>query len=200
MGVARRGKPQMPTARAGECWRPCSEGFVPVHKPQGDQPCGSDLSISAACSACWTADAGILYGNGSGGSPSGSSLVGFVRLRAARISSTIRPAFWRTDFSITAAICGLSFRNALDVLAALADPLAVVGEPGAGLFDDAGLDAKVDDLAQLGDALAVHDVELDLLNGGATLFLTTLTRSCCRRSRRANLTEPMRRMSRRTEA
>jgi hypothetical protein len=28
----------------------------------------------------------------------------------------------------------------------------------------------------LGNAFAVHDVELDLRNGGATLFLTTLTR------------------------
>src|SRR5262249_10713429 len=48
----------------------------------------------------------------------------------------------------------------LGVLAALADALAVVGEPGARLLDHAGLDAEVEDLAGLGDALAVHDVEL----------------------------------------
>src|SRR5687767_10521556 len=62
----------------------------------------------------------------------------------------------------------------LRVLAALADALAVVGEPGARLLDDAGLDAKVDELARLGDALAVHDVELDLLEGRRHLVLDDL--------------------------
>ena len=37
----------------------------------------------------------------------------------------------------------------LGVLAALADARAVVGEPGAGLLDHAGLDAEVDQLADL---------------------------------------------------
>src|SRR6266571_5134111 len=32
------------------------------------------------------------------------------------------------------------------VLAALAEPLAVIGEPGAGFLDDAGLDAEVENL------------------------------------------------------
>src|SRR4029079_8271611 len=49
------------------------------------------------------------------------------------------------------------------VLTALADALAVIGEPGAGLLHHAGLDAEVEDLAGFGDAFAVHDVELDLL-------------------------------------
>ena len=56
---------------------------------------------------------------------------------------------------------GMVAQELLGVLAALADPLRLVGEPGAGLLDHAGLDAEVDQLAGLGDALAVHDVELD---------------------------------------
>src|SRR5215216_900441 len=56
-------------------------------------------------------------------------------------------------------------------LAALAQPLAVIGEPGAGFFDDAGLDAEIEDLAHLGDAFAIHDVELDLLERRRQLVL-----------------------------
>ncbi len=62
----------------------------------------------------------------------------------------------------------------LGVLASLADPGAVVGEPGAGLLDDVGLDAEVDQLAHLADALAVHDVELDLLERRRHLVLDHL--------------------------
>src|SRR6478735_6917449 len=58
---------------------------------------------------------------------------------------------------------GVALEKGFRVLATLADALAVVGEPGAGLFDHAGLDAEIDQLAHLGDALAVHDVELYLL-------------------------------------
>src|SRR3546814_15653602 len=54
----------------------------------------------------------------------------------------------------------------LGSLAALADPRAVVGEPRAGFLDHIGLDAEVDQLAGLGDALAVHDVEIDHLERG----------------------------------
>src|SRR6476660_7592136 len=50
-----------------------------------------------------------------------------------------------------------------DVLLALAQLLAVVGVPGAGLANDALLDAHVDERAFAGDALAVDDVELGLL-------------------------------------
>src|SRR6185437_5752024 len=53
----------------------------------------------------------------------------------------------------------------LGVLAALADALAVIGEPRARFLDDAGIDAEIDELAALGDALAVHDVEFDDLEG-----------------------------------
>src|SRR5207253_6834775 len=59
----------------------------------------------------------------------------------------------------------------LGVLAALAETLAVIGEPGAGFFHDAGLDAEIEDLAHLGDALAIHDVEFDLLEWRRQLVL-----------------------------
>src|SRR5215469_3013341 len=48
-------------------------------------------------------------------------------------------------------------------LAALSDALALEGKPRARLLHHAGLDAKIEQLAGFGDALAVHDVELDLL-------------------------------------
>src|SRR5690242_6052235 len=50
----------------------------------------------------------------------------------------------------------------LRVLPPLADALAVVAEPCAGLFHNTGLHAKVQKFANLADALAIHDVELDL--------------------------------------
>src|SRR5689334_16186899 len=48
----------------------------------------------------------------------------------------------------------VAFEEGFRVLAALPDALAVIGEPGAGLLDHAGLDAEVDELAHLGNALA----------------------------------------------
>src|SRR5690606_10875078 len=69
---------------------------------------------------------------------------------------------------------GVGLEEVAHVLAALADALAVVGEPAARLLDDAGLDAEVDDLAQLGDALAVHDVEDDLAERRGDLVLDHL--------------------------
>src|ERR1700730_12385822 len=62
----------------------------------------------------------------------------------------------------------------LGVLASLADALAVEGEPGARFLDDAGLDAEIDELAELRDALAIHDVELHLLEGRGDLVLDDL--------------------------
>src|ERR1700736_3059594 len=47
---------------------------------------------------------------------------------------------------------GIGLEERLRILAALAETLAVIGEPGAGLFHDAGLDAEIEDLAHLGDA------------------------------------------------
>ena len=77
-------------------------------------------------------------------------------------ASLSRPALSRTPFSMVSAISGIVLEELARVLAALPHALAVVGEPGAGLLDDAGLDAEIEQLAGLGDALAVHDVELDL--------------------------------------
>ena len=54
---------------------------------------------------------------------------------------------------------------------ALADADAVIAEPGARLFDDARLDAEIEDLADLGDAFAIHDVEFDLLERRRDLVL-----------------------------
>ncbi len=74
----------------------------------------------------------------------------------------------------------------LGVLAALADAVAVVGDPSPRLLDDPGLDAEIDQLADLGDAFAVHDVELDLLERRGDLVLDHLdARLRCRRPRRA---------------
>src|SRR5262249_17762284 len=66
---------------------------------------------------------------------------------------------------------GIVAQERLGVLAALADALAVVGEPRAGLLHDSCLDAEIDDFAHLGDALAVHDVEFDLLERRRQLVL-----------------------------
>src|SRR5215510_5769916 len=68
----------------------------------------------------------------------------------------------------------VALEEAFGVLAALADALGIVGEPGARLLDHAGLDAEVKNLAALGDALAVHDVELDLLERRRQLVLDHL--------------------------
>src|ERR1700730_11272330 len=66
---------------------------------------------------------------------------------------------------------GIGLQKRLRVLAALAEPLTVIGEPGAGFFHDAGLDAEIENFAHLGDALAVHDVEFDLLERRRQLVL-----------------------------
>src|SRR6266480_1904730 len=60
------------------------------------------------------------------------------------------------------------------VLAPLAELLALVREPGAGLLDDLEVDTDVDHGAFLRDALAVHDVELALTEGGRDLVLHDL--------------------------
>ena len=45
----------------------------------------------------------------------------------------------------------------------LPQPHTVIGEPGAGFFDNACLDTEIDQFAILGDTLAVHDVKFHLL-------------------------------------
>src|SRR4051812_22503228 len=62
----------------------------------------------------------------------------------------------------------------LGVLPALADALAVIAEPGARLLDDTGLHAEIEQLADLADALAIHDVELDLAERRRELVLRHL--------------------------
>src|SRR5262245_3472524 len=57
---------------------------------------------------------------------------------------------------------GVVAERVLSVIAPLAQPLALVREPRAGLVDSLVLDADVDQLAESRDSLAVHDVELGL--------------------------------------
>src|SRR3546814_2997719 len=59
----------------------------------------------------------------------------------------------------------------LGILAALADTDRVIAEPGARFLDQPGLDAEIEDLADLGNALPVHDVEFDLLERRRDLVL-----------------------------
>src|SRR5690606_19573667 len=60
------------------------------------------------------------------------------------------------------------------VLLALPQLIALVGVPGAGLADEAVLDAHVDERALLGDAVPVEDVELGLLERRRDLVLDDL--------------------------
>src|SRR5665213_1133193 len=61
-----------------------------------------------------------------------------------------------------------------DIVLALANALALVAVPGAGLVDNALLAAQVDDLALAGDADAVHDFELGLAERRGDLVLDHL--------------------------
>ena len=62
----------------------------------------------------------------------------------------------------------------LHVLPALAELLTLVGEPGARLLDDAEIHGDVEQRALTADALAVHDVELGLLERRRGLVLHDL--------------------------
>jgi len=57
---------------------------------------------------------------------------------------------------------GLVAQRLLGGVAALADEVALVSDPGALLLEDLVLDAEIEDRAELRDALVVHDVELAL--------------------------------------
>src|SRR5512145_1308531 len=61
-----------------------------------------------------------------------------------------------------------------DVFLALADALAVVRVPGAGLLDQVLRDAQLDDLTFARDAGAVHDLELGLAERRRNLVLDDL--------------------------
>src|SRR3546814_6896589 len=65
----------------------------------------------------------------------------------------------------------------LCVLAPLADPLRIIAEPGARFFHEPGLHAQVQDFADLGDAFAIHDVELHLLERRSDLVLHQIGRA-----------------------
>ena len=64
--------------------------------------------------------------------------------------------------------------EALGVLPALAELLALVGEPRPGLLDDAHVDGEVEHRTLAADALAVHDVELGLAERRGDLVLDDL--------------------------
>ena len=68
----------------------------------------------------------------------------------------------------------IGFQQFLDGVASLSDLAVAVGEPRSGLLDDSVVDAEVDDLADLGDALAEHDVEFGALERGCHLVLDDL--------------------------
>ncbi len=65
----------------------------------------------------------------------------------------------------------MRFQKCLGVFTTLADADRVVGEPGARFLHDPGLDAQIEDFANLGDAFAIHDVEFDLLERRRDLVL-----------------------------
>ena len=69
---------------------------------------------------------------------------------------------------------GVVLEEGAGVLLALPELVAVVGVPGTGLADEAVVDAHVDEAALAGDALAVEDVELGLLERRAHLVLDDL--------------------------
>ena len=58
---------------------------------------------------------------------------------------------------------GVLDEERLHVLPALAELLTLVGEPGARLLDEPEVDRDVEERPFAADALAVHDVELGLL-------------------------------------
>jgi len=57
------------------------------------------------------------------------------------------------------------------VLPALTDTLPFIGEPRPGFLNNISLHAKVDKLSVFGNALAIHDVKLDLLERRRDLVL-----------------------------
>src|SRR5260370_6824810 len=59
----------------------------------------------------------------------------------------------------------------LGIFAALADAFTVVAVPGAGFFHDVVEDAQIEHIAQVRDALAVHDVEFSLAERSSSLVL-----------------------------
>src|SRR5215472_14656682 len=74
-------------------------------------------------------------------------------------------------------LCGdvlVVFEELLDVLAALADALALVTKPRAGFFHQISKNSQIDQIAFAGDAFAVHDVKLGFTKRGRSLVLDDL--------------------------
>src|SRR5579883_434668 len=69
---------------------------------------------------------------------------------------------------------GVLLQESSRVLLALPDALALVAVPGARLLDEAVQHAELDELALLGDAGAVHDLELGLAERRGHLVLHDL--------------------------
>ena len=69
---------------------------------------------------------------------------------------------------------GVFLQELLRVLAALAEPLAAVREPGAALFDNALIDGKIEQIAGARNPFAVHHVELGFAERGRHLVLDDL--------------------------
>ena len=78
------------------------------------------------------------------------------------------------DAAYAAATPGLGAGHALE--AKLIGPAAYAARLSAArdAVNDAGLDAEIDKFAVLGNALAIHDVEFDLLEGRSHLVLDHL--------------------------
>jgi len=87
-----------------------------------------------------------------------------------------------------------------DVLPPLAEPLVAIREPGPTLLDDLVLDREIEDIPLGGDATPYMMSNSASLNGGATLFFTTRTRTRLPTASVPSLSVSMRRMSSRTEA
>src|SRR6202044_1165127 len=68
----------------------------------------------------------------------------------------------------------IRLQEGFGVFPALAQPYAVERKPRARLLHPAGLDAEVDQFANLGNAFAIHDIELNLLERGRDLILDHL--------------------------
>src|SRR5438105_4787615 len=66
---------------------------------------------------------------------------------------------------------GIFFQEVAGILAALANTLALVAEPGAGFFYNIVQRANVEQVAHARDTLAVHNVELSLAEGRGGLVL-----------------------------
>ena len=93
---------------------------------------------------------------------------------ARRRASTGMPTASRIFASISCAIVRVLAQIFARVVLALADLVAAVRVPGAGLLDDVVRDAQLDDLALARDALAVQDVEQRLAERRRDLVLDHL--------------------------